>query len=123
VVHDAGNALGLQVDDLILYQAPIAAVDAFHLESVENCRAGDRADCRVHAGGVASRSQYADSLDCCHDVSVFGFEDIGKDKAFFYICKLSARHSRFDAKKIKTAATHADAVNSHVLLLAFLNRI
>ena len=54
MVHDAGNTLGLQVNDLIFYQTPVAAVDAFYLKSVVNCRSGDRADGSVHARRVAS---------------------------------------------------------------------
>ena len=82
VVHDAGNILGLQVNDLIFYQAPVATVDALNLKTVINRGTRHRADCRVHAGGVTSRSQYANSLDCCHNL--FSFNDVlGAKVAFF----------------------------------------
>ena len=70
MMEDVGNIMGLEVHNLIFYQALVATVDAFDLKAIVDCCTGHGADSRVHTGGITTRCQYADSLDCCHNTCV-----------------------------------------------------
>ena len=67
LLDDVADAAGFEFDDFIEHKALVATHNALDREALEDGRAGDRADCCIHAGGVASRGENADTIDASHN--------------------------------------------------------
>src|SRR5690606_279090 len=61
-LDDVGDAAWSQLDDVVVDQALIAAVDAGHAQTVVDGGANDGTDARVHARCVAAAGEHADML-------------------------------------------------------------
>ena len=78
-LYDVGYVLCLEVDNLVGYQAPVAAVYTLYAETAEDGRAGDGSDSGIHSGSVASRGKDAYGFNCWHGCVSF-LSNIGLEK-------------------------------------------
>ena len=65
-LDDVADALRLELHDFVEYKTLVSAHDTLDGESVEDGASRDGADCGIHAGGVASGGQDADTFDSSH---------------------------------------------------------
>ena len=66
LLYDIRYILSPEIDYLIGDKSAIASIYTLDFKPAEYSRTGDGTNCGVHAGGVASGSKYADTLDFCH---------------------------------------------------------
>ena len=83
LLNDVGHVLSAEIHNLVGDETAVAAIYTFYFQTAEDGRAGHGADCGIHARGVASGCEDADSLDGRHSI-IWGcfFDDYLIDKRF-----------------------------------------
>lgn len=104
-LDDVADALRLELHDFVEYKTLVSAHDTLDGESVEDGASRDGADCGIHAGGVASGGQDADTFDSSHTHISLKTKPV-KVSDFFSIFQKSRRNR----SKMTTRRTTAGGV-------------